>query len=316
MRPQFLLSLTVLAGTTMAQITTQLYNFTSPIAIENSALRPNGHLLLTTFNNGSLYTLNPSTPNPEAKLVTALPGATAICGITAIDTDKFVIVGGVRGSYHYDNETLYTIDFSDDAARPVVDIVAYIPDAEMLNGMASLPTRPYIVLVADSRLGSLFRVDTITGLSEVVFANSALAAPSNASMPIGINGLKIVGEYVYFTNSALNIFAKIPVSDDGMRFGRVQIIARLDAITSGSDWDDFFIDADGNAYIAQPTNALARVTPAGTVSVFAGGGDSLDLVGPTSVQIAAGGRVAYVTTRGGTVWGFTYGGQVVAVKLD
>ena len=315
MRPLLMLSLTALASTTFAQSATQLYNFTSSTAIENSALRPNGHLLLTTFDKGRLYTLNPSTPNPQAELVTELPGATAICGITAIDTDKFAIVGGVRGSYHYDNETLYTVDFSKNAADPAVNIVAHIPDADMLNGMASLPLQPHIVLIADSRLGSLFRVDTLTGVSENVFTNVALAALTNASIPIGINGLKIIGDNVYFTNSALNIFAKIPVSNDGKRFGCVEIIARLSAGTSGSDWDDFIIDASGTAYIAQPENALAKITPDGVYSVVAGGSDTLDLIGPTSVQLAPGGKVAYVTTRGGEMGGYTYGGQVVAVEL-
>jgi hypothetical protein len=249
-------------------------------------------------------------------LVTALPGATAICGITAIDTDKFAIVGGVRGAYHYDNETLYTVEFSNDAAHPIVHIVTQIPEANMLNGMASLPSHPHVVLIADSRIGALFRVDTITGVSKNVFTHSALAAPINASMPIGINGLKIVGDHVYFTNSALNIFAKVPFSDDGQRFGRVQIIARLDTASSGSDWDDFVIDSGGTAYIAQPENALARITSDGAYSLVAGGSDSLDIIGPTSVQLAPGGKVAYVTTRGGEMGGYTYGGQVVAVEFD
>ncbi|KAJ5775664.1 uncharacterized protein N7511_000675 [Penicillium nucicola] len=314
MRPQSLLTLTALASTTIATTITQLSNFTTPVDIENSILRPNGNLLLTTFDQGRLYTLNPSDPTPKINLVTALPGATAICGITAIDTDKYAIVGGIRGSYHYDNETLYTVDFSDDRALPAVDIVAHIPNAEMLNGMASLPANRHIVLIADSRLGSLFRVDTRTGVSGIVLTHPALAAPSNASLPIGINGLKVVGGFVYFTNSALNIFARIPVSGDGGRFGQVQILARLDA-AAGEDWDDFAIDAEGTAYIAQPENSLARVTADGEYSVVVEAGDGLDLIGPTSVQIAPGG-VLYVTTRGGDVGGYTYGGQVVAVQLD
>ena len=73
-----------------------------------------------------------------------------------------------------------------------------ILDADMLTGMASMPLRPHIVSIADSRLGCIFRVDTATGVVKVVFKHDALAAHLNASMPIGINGLQVVGGSVFF----------------------------------------------------------------------------------------------------------------------
>ncbi|KAJ5804168.1 uncharacterized protein N7518_000471 [Penicillium psychrosexuale] len=311
------LSLAMVASATAAQLTTQLFNFTSSINIENSQLRPNGHLLLTTFYEAHLYTINPLARNPQAELVAALPGATALTGIAAVGHDKYAVVGGVRGSYHYDNETIYTVDFSKNATNPTIQTVAHIPDADMLNGMASMPSQPHILLIADARLGSIFRVDITTGVSKVVLKNDALAAPANSSMPIGINGLQVVGGNVYFTNSALNIFARVAVSEDGETFGRIQVIAQLvrEAGDTDSDWDDFAIDASGNAYVAQPSNAIAKITPDGTQSVVAGGGDSLAFIGPTSVQIVPGGKLAYVTTRGGDQGGVSYGGQVVALRL-
>ncbi|OQE39761.1 hypothetical protein PENCOP_c006G03670 [Penicillium coprophilum] len=310
-------SLAMLASTTAAQLTTQLFNFTSPINIENSELRPNGHLLLTTFYKAHLYTINPLAQKPTAELVATLPGATALTGIAAVGHDKYAVVGGVRGSYHYDNETIYTVDFSKNASNPTIQTVAHIPDADMLNGMASMPSQKHILLIADARLGSIFRVDITTGASKVVLKNDALAAPANSSMPIGINGLQVVGNHVYFTNSALNIFARVPVSEDGQTFGRIQVIARLEreAGDTDSDWDDFAIDDRGNAYVAQPLNTIAKITPDGKQSVVAGGGDSLTFIGPTSVQIVPGRKLAYVTTRGGDKGGVSYGGQVVAVQL-
>ncbi|KAF4762870.1 hypothetical protein N7455_010834 [Penicillium solitum] len=311
------LSLAMLASATAAQLTTQLFNFTSSINIENSELRPNGHLLLTTFYKAHLYTLNPQSRNPKAELVATLPGATALTGIASVGHDKYAVVGGVRGSYHYDNETVYTVDFSKNATNPTIQTVAHIPDADMLNGMASMPSQPHILLIADARLGSIFRIDITTGISKVVLKNDALAAPANSSMPIGINGLQVVGNNVYFTNSALNIFARVSVSEDGETFGRIQVIARLEreAGDTDSDWDDFAIDDSGNAYVAQPPNSIVKIAPDGTQSVVAGEGDSLAIIGPTSVQIVSGGKVSYVTTRGGDEGGVSYGGQVVALRL-
>lgn len=308
------LTLALAASCALAQSTVQLFNFSSYVDIENSALRPNGNLLLTTFDHGRLYTLDPSGRNPQAQLVAALPGATALCGITAIDHDKFAVVGGIRGSYSYTNETIYSVDFTGNAANPIIRTVARIPNAVMLNGMASLPTQPHIVLIADSRLGSLFRVDTRTGISKIAFKDYALAAPANASIPIGINGLKIGQGYVYFTNTARGTFSRISVSEDGLEFGKVETIATLDAGTTGDDWDDFALDAEGVAYVAQPDNSIARIQPDGGQTIVAGGGETEDIIGPTSVQIGQNGEL-YVTTRGGTVDGFTYSGQVVEVQL-
>ncbi|CAI7605520.1 unnamed protein product [Penicillium glandicola] len=313
MRFNSTLSLAMLAASaTATQLTTQLFNFTSSVDIENSELRPNGHLLLTTFYEANLYTINPLSRNPQAELVASLPGATALTGIASIGDDKYAVVGGVRGSYHYDNETIYTVDFSKNATTPTIQIVARLPDADMLNGMASMPSQPHILLIADSRLGSIFRVDTTTGASKVVLENDALAAPANSSLPIGINGLQVVGDYV-----ALNIFARVPVSEDGETFGSVKIIATLvrAAGDTESDWDDFAIDASGNAYVSQPPSSIAKITPDGTQSIVAGG-DALTFIGPTSIQIVPGKKVAYVTTRGGDEDGVTYGGQVVALRLS
>lgn len=300
------LSLSLVVGSTLAQSTTQLFKFPQSVDIENSILRPNGHLLLTTFNNGSLYTLNPSCPTPKAELIARFPGVTAISGISAIGADKYAVVGGIRGSYHYTNETVFTLELSHDGTHPVIKATTQIPEASLLNGMAPLPSQPGVVLIADSRVGCLFRVDTTTGDAKIAFTHEALAAPTNASMPIGINGLKVAGRYAFFTNSARNTFARIPLAEDGEVVGDVEIIARLDPPKTGDDWDDFAIDASGTAYLAQPENALARVSSDGKQVTVAGGGNSTALDGPTSVNLAEDGRIAYVTTRSG---------QVVRVQL-
>ncbi|KAL4897512.1 hypothetical protein BDV59DRAFT_197804 [Aspergillus ambiguus] len=237
-----LVPLITIASSAFAQSVTQLFNFSTAVDIENSNIRPNGHLLLSTFANGGLYTLNPQEQHPQAEMVALLPGATALTGITAIGIDKFAISGGVRGHYHYDNETIYTVDFRRNAT---VQVVAKLPQAEMLNGLCALPTRPHVVLSADSRVGGLWRVDTSRkgGNVQLAFQHEALAAPANASSPLGVNGLKIVGGHVYFTNSARGILGRVPVNEDGTVFGEVSVIAH----SGGPSWDDMLVDASGVA---------------------------------------------------------------------
>ncbi|KAE8133819.1 hypothetical protein BDV38DRAFT_295878 [Aspergillus pseudotamarii] len=273
---RFLSTLALLAIATdrvVALETTELFHFSTSVAIENTALRPDGSLLLSTFDQGRLYTLNPSVPNAEAELVAALPGATALCGIAAIDTNKFAIIGGVRGNYSYTNETIYTVDFGTNPTNPTIEVVSRIPDAIMLNGLAALPAYPHVVMAGDARLGAVFRVDTDTGIAEIAFKDPLLTAPSNASTPIGVNGLKMAGGYMYFTNTAREIFARVPIDGFGRKTGEIEVIAALNNAEL-YNWDDFVVLEDLNvAYLAQPDNAVAQVSLDGVQNIIVGGGD-------------------------------------------
>lgn len=301
------------AGTALGQSIRQVFNFSSYVDIENSHLRPNGHLLLSTFDNGRLYTVDPAAAKPEAQLVSAMPGATALCGIASIGDDKYAVVGGVRGNYSYTNETIYTVDYSGGGGQnATIAIAARVANATMLNGMDSLPEKPHVILLGDSRQGAIYRVDTDSGEASIVIQDDALSAPSNATLPIGVNGLKIRDSYVYYTNSARNTFGRVPITADGEQAGGVEVVAQLDGGTAGYDWDDFIFDEAGVAYAAQPTNAIAEIKSNGEHSIFVGGGNNTLIHGPTSITIARDGKTAYVTTRGN---GAEISGQVLEMKL-
>lgn len=304
-----------LTTSALASTATQIWNFTEyAVTIENSALRSNGQLLLTTFDNGSLYTLDTFANSPQAELVTKLPGATAIGGIATIGVDKYAIVGGIRGNYSYINETIYTVDFSGNVSTPVVETVAEVPDAIMLNGLASLPSYPHVILASDSRLGAVFRIDTQTGASEIAFEDALFTAPANATTPLGINGLKVYGGYAYFTNTGQYIFGRVPISEDGYATGTAEVVTYA-GLSTGYDWDDFIIDSKGNVFAAQTPNAAGQIFLNGTYATLAGGGNSTWFHRPTSVTIAEDRNTLYITTGGNTVSGITYSGQVIKVQL-
>ncbi|ETS81494.1 hypothetical protein PFICI_06496 [Pestalotiopsis fici W106-1] len=299
----------------LAATATQLWNFTEyAVTIENSALRANGQLLLTTFDNASLYTLDTLASSPVAELVAKLPGATAIGGIAAIGTDKYAIVGGIRGNYSYTNETIYTVDFGGNSSSPVIEVVASVPDAIMLNGLASLPAYPHIILATDSRQGAVFRIDTDAGTSELAFEDDLFTYPANATTPLGINGIKVSDGYAYFTNTGQYIFGRIPITDDGYQAGDAEVVTYSDR-ASGYDWDDFVFDQSGNIFAAQTPNAAGQIFLDGTYATLAGGGNSTFFHRPTSVTVTPDGKTLYVTTGGNTVDGVTYSGQVIEVKL-
>lgn len=292
--------------------TRQLWNFTSYVDIENTSLRPNGQVLMTTFTNASLYTLDPTSSSPTAELVASFSPSTALTGIASVGNDKFAVIGGVRGSYMYTNETVYTCDFSG-GPEPAIEVVATLPDAVMLNGMDSLPQNPAVVLIADSRVGAVWRVNTTDGDFAIAYQGELLLPPENATVPIGINGLKVSNGHVYFTNTAKNLFARIAVTDDGVMHGEVETIAVLG---EEYDWDDFIMDSSGEiAYMAQSPNCIGRVIiGTGEMDVVVGDeNDTVSLLGPTSVALAEDDVTAYVSTRGTQSSGIS--GQLVQISL-
>jgi hypothetical protein len=310
-------ALAILATTSPASAVTvtQLWNFTEyAVTIENSALRSDGQLLLTTFDNASLYTLDTTAVNPQAELVAKLPGATAIGGIAAISANKYAIIGGIRGNYSYTNETVYTVDFSENGPSPVIEVVATVPDAVMLNGLASLPAYPHIVLASDSQRGAVFRIDTKAGTSELAFEDDLFAVPANATTPLGINGIKVSDGYAYFTNTGQYIFGRISITDDGYKVGDAEVVAYSNAAT-GYDWDDFVIGSSGGIFAAQTPNAVGQIFLNGSYTTLAGGGDNTLFHRPTSVTVTPDGMTLYVTTGGNSIDGATYSGQVIEVQL-
>lgn len=234
--------------------------------------------------------------------------------MATVGKDKFAVIGGVRGSYMYTNETVYTCDFSA-GSEPAIEVVATLPDAVMLNGMDSLPQNPAVVLIADSRVGAVWRVNTTDGNVTIAYQGDLLLPPENATVPIGINGLKISSGYVYFTNTAKSLFARIAVTDDGVMHGEVETVAILAPGEEDYDWDDFIIDASGEiAYMAQSPNAVGKVTiGTGEMDVVVGDGNDTSLIGPTSVTLAEDGVTAYVSTRGTQSSGIS--GQLVEISL-
>lgn len=313
---RFSLAILALIGSAFAQHNvsiTQIFNFTTYIDIENSHLRSNGQILLTTFSNASIYSFDPASPSPSAELVAHLPGATAATGIAAIGNDIFAVIGGVRGSYQYTNETIYILDFSQNSTNPTITIAATLPNAVMLNGMAALTSDPTIVLACDSRLGAIWKIDTKTGNVTQPILSTLLQAPINATIPIGINGLKIFDGYVYFTDTEAFTYGRIPISAAGEQAGDIEILATVSAAekAAGYDWDDFVMDqSTGMAFVATPgtPSVITGITVEGVQSVAV---NSSVIVNPTSLVIAADNKTVYVTTRGD---GAAVSGQVVKIE--
>ncbi|KAK2684497.1 hypothetical protein QWA68_016520 [Fusarium oxysporum] len=320
------LSLALSAATGMASpvkapTTRELFHFPNATFIENIAVRPNGHLLLNTFDNGRMYTIDPSAPHITPQVAAQLPDVASLTGITEIAPDVFAVSGGNPvGSYSFQEGSLkvFVVDFvkgkkSHGKQTPVVKKIADVPNTEILNGMTHLPKHPHIILTADSVQGRIFRVDTKTGAVDIAFGDQKLAAGKDSSPPLGVNGIKIYDDYMYFTNSAQQFFGRIKITAKGDRAGDIEEIVTV--ADRSMAYDDFAMARDGTAYVGTHPSYLSKITPDGKQTILVGADNREILFAPTSAALSRDERKAYVITEGASTMGGVNGGQVVEVTL-
>ncbi len=181
-----------------------------------------------------------------------------------------------------------------------------VPEALFLNGSTLFSRQS--VLVADSILGRIFQIDFSTGTSNVWLEHDLFKKISSEPMLPGINGCRVSGRAVYFTNTDRSVVGKVDVNSDGSP-GNVQVLAeRLVG-------DDFAVAEDGSLLITNHVyNSLTRLYKSGEREVIAG--PEQHMQGCTS---AAFGRTPetlsslFVTTTGGIL--APYQGTVREAKL-
>lgn len=203
---------------------TLLYSFSSTTDIENAVLRPNGQILMVPLTTNTIYNLDPSAATPSPVVVATLPGVDSVQGITSIGDDKYAVTAGVRGDI-YVNETVFTIDLTQASENGTVspETILVVPEAENFNGLVSLPTDPNILLVADSVLGLIWRIDlkAKTAVEAVSDDLMALTTDSPTGVELGIDGLKLYTDkatnqlYIYFTNVSKLLLARVPILANG-----------------------------------------------------------------------------------------------------
>lgn len=293
-----------------------LYQFpnTEYVNIENLALRSNGQLLLTLPTGARLVQLDPYNPIPED--IIQVVGPQSLIGIAETSDDVFTVsagnftfgpqvpggVAGVPGTF-----SVWTIDLTGHTAK--ASLVTAIPEANTLNGVTAIPGSPDLVLVADSGLGAIWRVNIKTGEYDTAILAPEFAPTEDFSL--GINGIRVPRKgSLLFTNSALATYGVVYIDETGAATGGINVIATA---PNGTNFDDFSVK-DGTAYIATQPNSVNKIPYDGTVETIAGGGDDQTLAGPTSTLVSKDGCTLYVTT-GGSGGPEPVSGQVFAIGL-
>ncbi|PSR80531.1 hypothetical protein BD289DRAFT_440587 [Coniella lustricola] len=290
---------------------TLLYTFSSGTDIENAVLRPNGQILMVSLTENVVYNLDPFAATPSPVVVATMPGVDSVQGITSIGDDKYAVTAGIRGDI-YINETIFTIDLTqasnNGTATP--ETILVVPEAENFNGLVSLPTEPNVLLVADSVLGLIWRIDleAKTAVEAISDDLMALTTDSPTGVDLGIDGLKLYTDkatnqlYVYFTNVSKLLLARVPILNNGSAAtGPSEIVANQTGI---DNWDDMAI-AQNSSLIFGAMNPsyvqMLNITSGDAIIVA----NMTTTSGPTSVVLADDGIHGYSFTRDGKVYEVT-----------
>jgi hypothetical protein len=289
--------------------------------IENVHVRPTGKLLFSSVSTNSLYALDPTAAAPVPVIVANMSLATGLTGIATLDDDgpihRFAVAGGIHFSMGFVTGSCAVYVVSIPSNGNTGTVCDRIPVNGTLNGMDSLPSFPAVVLIGDSVGGRIFRVNTGTRKVDVIVTDPAMLGPGASALPIGLNGLKVFGKYVYFTNSAQGTFGRMRIDIYGSKAGEIEILARSGINGFSNIFDDFAIDDAGNAYVSMHQYAFVKITPSGTSTLFYGSvGKYTTLYEPTAAAVSKNDKhLLYLAAGGITINGTKHGGQLYEARI-
>ncbi|KAI0441034.1 hypothetical protein F4803DRAFT_441167 [Xylaria telfairii] len=251
---------------------------------ENIALRQNGDLLVTMLQPyGSVYSIKgPLSGSPKSSIIN-IPNANGVLGIAETSPDVFIVASGNFSALATPVPgTMAVWEINLRGLKPTTRLVTKIPEAALLNGITTVSdcSSPY-VLIADSGLSRVWRVDVKTGQYETAAEVPEMQPIANATLEIGVNGVKTHDGHLYFSNSNYASIYRLPIDKNGVaaKGAKAELAASFDA----SGVDDFQIDERGNFWTATFDNSLAVAKPGSTGVVVDGKLTELTVAGNTAL---------------------------------
>jgi hypothetical protein len=285
-----------------------IYQGTVPSSHENLAVRANGQLMVTRLDTPILEQIDPTGKLPPVIINTFPSTYAGLLGITETTADIFYVV--VAAPFNSKliktsgNSSIFKVDMTKFAVssagiittNATITKVVDMPTAGFLNGMTTLDATAGLVLIADSYNGWVYRLNVNTAAYNVIINDAKMKYPPGSTINIGINGIKIRGSYLYWSNTENPIFSRIPINSVGAATGPAQVIASVNSV------DDFVFRADGTAWMAQDQIQSLSVIEDGQTTLVAGNNYSTILAGVTAGEFgrtAATCKILYLTTNGG-----------------
>jgi hypothetical protein len=301
-------------ATVPAVTLTPIAYFPEKYFLENLAVRGDGSVLITAVLQKELWCVLGPEPQAPVSPVLVHTFEHLVSGIVEVEPEVFII--SLSDAYTSHESHLVRVDLNDwtpgDPVSPEI-IFTFDDRVRGLNGSCLL--RPGVMLIADCFAGFIWRIDLADGArkaaARIWLAHDTMAMDPNSEVAPppqpGINGVRygVQTGYLWYTSTAQKVFMRVAVDSTTLDpAGDAELVAAID------NADDFCLDENaGFAYVTRHrANTIDRVPlePRHVSEVRHICGDPFDevLVGPSSAawRRSSGdhGRVAYVTTDGGT----------------
>ena len=290
---------------------TVIAEFPEHYFLENLAVRADGSLLISALNRKELWFV----PAPGA----VLPVQPRLLETFAFNTlfivewrpERFLL--GVADVYETRQARLYEIDLTGWVPGERISARLLLEFPQPFSGLNGACLVAPDVLLAAGIAGLIWRVDlseSSAPSARIWLQHDTMKNRPGEKKPEqpGSNGVQFDGKtgYLYYTTTSQQMMLRVkvdPVTQDAA--GLPEFIA------GGREWDDFLIDEQtGVAYVTthrENTIDRVRLAPDGNrEGRTAVAGDPLDtmLIGPSAAAWGRApgdyGRIAYVTTDGGT----------------
>ncbi|KAF1962826.1 hypothetical protein CC80DRAFT_487287 [Byssothecium circinans] len=322
-------ALFLFASVSLAAQPRTIIEFPNPTWLENLASTRNGTILTGTLGGAAaeLHLVDPFAPintsSANSTPIHTFPGVNSVFGIAEYETDIFAVItsnfsgttGPVAGTY-----SVWSVDLSNIPYGVKTNKITDLPDAKLLNGMTTLNS--HTVLLGDSFADHVLALHVKTGKYEVVLEDPSLAGNTSLPLGIGVNGLDIVDNNLYYSNFQLGVVGRVPVDRiTGHATGAFTILA-----TNQTAADDLAVTDDGTVFFGRLyPKTVVKISPDGTVATFVDGHKEGEAAvsGATSVALGRTTRdrgVAYLSTFGGYSGEngdgeLLGGGKIVAIDL-
>lgn len=185
---------------------------------------------MTATSHPHLYIFDPDSRN--VSLLYTFPGCNSSLGIVEAATDVFIVavgnysnLSGIGGSFVVWSVDLKNYDDSTGSQGETnITQITDIPEAQALNGVTKIEGSSELVLIADSVLGGIWRLNITSGNYSMAIEH-VLFSSSHSPFPFGINGIRTHDQKIHFSNSAQGLYASIAIDETGGATGEPKIIA-------------------------------------------------------------------------------------------
>ena len=213
----------------------EVATFTIGTWIENLAVRSNGKILASSASTPQIWQVDP-TDQAAAFVVATIPDHLSLAGITEVPGDVFYVAANNFSvnngpSIQPNSSAMYRVDFTQQIGSGTVEpvLVASFANSGLLNGAATFNADRGIVLVGDAALGHVWRLNVVTGEKVIAAADPLMTVNDTTKEPIGVNGLKIKGDWLYFSNTNQEILARVRLDAEGFAVGKAELLVTYPA---------------------------------------------------------------------------------------